>query len=146
VSSSSSSDRAAAHDAVAAQLTQAFALLANQATPAHRALARRLGPRRVRINIDRESFDVIADGGAPRVAAAAGPVTVSISTSRKVVRDVLAGRRTMADALRDDSLRAFGALRDLVAVLAALDAFVHGAVRCESMSELFDAFQKERVA
>ena len=42
--------------------------------------------------------------------------------------------------------RARGALRDLVAVLAALDAFVHGAVRCAAMSDLFDEFQTERVA
>jgi hypothetical protein len=58
------------------------------------------------------------------------------------VRSVLAGDRSLADALRDDALVARGSLRDLVTVLAALDAFVHGAVRCREMPELFEEFQE----
>jgi hypothetical protein len=52
----------------------------------------------------------------------------------------------MAQALWRDELRARGALRDLVAVLHALDAFVHGALRCPQLAVQFDEFQSERVA
>jgi hypothetical protein len=71
---------------------------------------------------------------------------VAIGTSRATIREVLAGTTTMDEALHTDGLEARGTLRDLVAVLAALEAFVHGALRCEHMAELFDEFQTERVA
>jgi hypothetical protein len=109
-------------------------------------MARRLGRLRVRISVDDEVFEVAREEDTVRVSDADGSATVFIETSRAVVRDVLSGRCTLAATLREDALRARGALRDLVAVLAALEAFVHGAVRCEGLAALFDEFQTERVA
>jgi hypothetical protein len=131
---------------VAAQLAEAFDLLVRHVPAAHRELGRRLGRVRVRIGVDDERFDVTAHDGVLCVNEVEGDESVSIDTSRTVIADVLGGRRRLSDALRDDTLRARGALRDLVAVLSALEAFVQGAVRCSGMTALFDAFQRERVA
>ena len=59
---------------------------------------------------------------------------------------MLAGRRTLADAVRADEVRAEGRLAGLVSLLEALEAFVHGAVRCDAIAQLYDEFQSERVA
>lgn len=146
VSSSSSTDLDPASAHVAGRLAHAFGILAAEAQTAHGEIARRLGERRVRIAIDDEVFDVTVMQGEPRVCEPHGDALVTIATSRALVRDVLAGRCSVAEALRDDSLRARGALRDLVAALGALEAFVHGAVRCKAMPALFQEFQTERVA
>jgi hypothetical protein len=146
VSSSSSTDRIPAPSPVATQLARAFALLAGEVPSIHTEVAARLGTVRVRLTVDDEVFDVANIDGAPRVIDAVDDASVTIATTQAVVRDVLAGGRTMAEVVRDDALRALGPLRDLVAVLAALDAFVHGAIRCHAMSALFDEFQTERVA
>jgi hypothetical protein len=146
VSSNCSTDARADASTVAAQLTRAFELLAYDCCAAHTEMARRLGERRVRIGVDDETFDVASLRGLVRVCDPEGDALVTIDTSRALVRQVLAGACTLEQALRNDSLRARGALRDLVAVLAALEAFVHGAVRCAAMPQLFDRFHTERVA
>jgi hypothetical protein len=140
VSSSSSTS-----PTIATQLEVAFALLARSVPTALDEIARRLGTRRVRITVDDEAFDVIATDKL-RVTSPTDEADVTIATSRATIRDVLAGITTMDEALHTDGLEARGTLRDLVAVLNALEAFVHGAVRCEHMAELFDEFQTERVA
>jgi hypothetical protein len=144
--SSSSSTEALADRTVAAYLERAFGILAHDAPVAHAEIARRLGAARVHIQIDDEAFEVACARDQPQVLFASGNATVVIETTHECVRDVLAGRTTLAGALHGDALRARGALRDLVAVLGALDAFVHGAVRCGEMSAIFDEFQTERVA
>jgi hypothetical protein len=127
-------------------LTSAFELLARDVQAAYTEIARRLGERRVRISVDGETFDVAAPEGLARVCRPEGDPVVTIETTRALVRQVLAGACSLEQALHDDSLRARGTLHDLVAVLAALEAFVHGAVRCEAMPKLFDQFQTEKVA
>lgn len=144
MSSSSSTEVAPTTTGTGARLARAFVIVAGDAEQAHDAIGRRLGTRRVRIRIDDEAFDVVAVHGAPQVSQVEGDASVTIETSRHLVREVLGGRVTVAEALRTDDLRARGALRDLAAVLSALEAFVHGAVRCDAMPELFDEFQKER--
>ena len=146
MSSNSSTEPRPGAPAVATQLTSAFDFLACEVPAAHTEMARRLGERRVRIRVDNETFDVAALRGLVRVCVPEGDPPVAIDTSRALVRQVLAGACSLEQALRDDRLRARGALRDLVAVLSALEAFIHGAVRCEAMPKLFDEFQTEKVA
>jgi hypothetical protein len=146
VSSSCSTEPSPPEAAVGPQLARAFSLLGRNAPAAHDEIARRLGAVRVRIRVDDEVFDVARKRSVPRVCAAEGSASVSIDTTRAVVRDVLTGRRMMAEVIRVDALRVRGALRDLVATLAALEAFVHGAVRCAAVADLFDEFLTERVA
>jgi hypothetical protein len=147
VSSSSSTDTAwSAPGSIATRLAAAFDHLACDTPELHRALAEALGALRARIRVDDEVFDVVAVRRAPTVCAVHGTASVSIDTSRAVVHDVLGGRVTMAEALRDDTLRVRGALRDLVAVLHAIETFVHGAVRSRSVAALFQEFQEEGVA
>ena len=131
---------------IATLLEQAFSVLQRDCPRAHSAMAKRLGNTTVRISVDDEVFDVCVEDGAPRVRAPDGEATVSVRTTRPAVRAVLAGRRTLADAVRADEVRAEGRLAGLVSLLEALEAFVHGAVRCDAIAQLYDEFQNERVA
>jgi hypothetical protein len=130
---------------VATQLAVALDALARESTATHRQMLRRLDGVRVRIRVDDERFDFATDAarGLVHVEPVAGDAHVTIETSRAVVREVLAGRDTLAGALRTGALTALGALHDLVAVLSALEAFVHGAVRSRATAALFEDFQAE---
>jgi len=130
---------------VATQLSGAFNALARESTVTHRQMLRRLDQVRVRIRVDDELFDIATDAarGVVQVEQVDGEARVTIATSRAVVHDVLAGRRTLPEVLREGTLTAYGALRDLVAVLSALEAFVHGAVRSRATAELFEDFETE---
>jgi hypothetical protein len=132
---------------VAAQLARAFDALARESAGSYREVLRRLDHLRVRIRVDDERFDVATDAarGLVQVDRAAGDARVTIETTRAVVRDVLAGRCTLAEVLRAGSLTACGTLRDLVAVLHALEAFVHGAARSRETARMFGDFQTEGV-
>jgi hypothetical protein len=143
---SSSSTEPKASPAVATLLDRALMLLARDAPDAHNELARRLGDGHVRICIDAEVFDVECVNGSVRVFAPHGAPSVVVETTRAVVHEVLGGQRTIVTALHGDELRARGSLRNLITVLTALEAFVHGAVRSGAVAELFDDFQSERVA
>jgi hypothetical protein len=129
---------------VAPLLERAFAAIRHDCPGAHAALARRLAGATVRLAVDDEVFDVDVHGGAPRVRAPEGPPSVSVRTSRAAVSDVLAGRRSLADAVWADDVEVTGSLGDLVDVLEALEAFVHGAVRSGEATRLLDEFQGER--
>ena len=96
--------------------------------------------------MDDEVFDVRVEDGIPCVRVPDGEASVWVRTTRAAVQAVLAGRATLADAVRADEVRAEGRLPDLVALLEALEAFVHGAVRCDEIAQLYDDFQSERVA
>lgn len=146
MSSSSSADAGGSAGPFATLLERAFDLLRAGCPRAHAEVARRLGGSTVHLSVDDEVVGVSVQEGALRVRLPDGEATVSVHTTRAAVRAVLAGRRTLADAVRTDAVRAEGRLPDLVALLGALDAFVHGAVRCGKIAQLYDEFQSERAA
>lgn len=146
MSSSSFADAGGPAAPIATRLARAFDELRGGCPRAHAEMARRLGDSTVRLSVDDEVFDVHVQEGAPRIRPPHGTPTVSVCTTRAAVRAVLAGRRRLADAVRSDEVRAEGGLRDLVALLEALEAFVHGAVRCDKIAQLYDDFQREGVA
>jgi hypothetical protein len=124
-------------------LERAFDVLRGGCPRAHAEMARRLGSATVRLAVDEETFDVRVGRGAPRIYPPDGMPTVLVRTTRAALRAVLAGRRTLADAVRADEVRAEGRLPDLVALLGALEAFVHGAVRCDAIALLYHDLQSE---
>jgi hypothetical protein len=145
VSSSYSTDDETATTTVSEQLACALDAISRESTVTYGQMLRRLDRVRVRIRVDDELFDVASDAarGFMRVEAVDGDARVAIETSRAVVRNVLAGRSTLAEVLRSGALTANGTLRDLVAVLSALEAFVHGAIRSRATAALFGDFQTE---
>ncbi len=146
MSSSSFADAGGPVAPVATLLTRAFEVLGSGCPRAHAEMARRLGSATVRLAVDDETFDVRVERGAPRIYPPDGMPTVLVRTTRAALKAVLAGRRTLADAVRADEVRAEGRLPDLVALLGALEAFVHGAVRCDKIARLYDDFQREGAA
>jgi hypothetical protein len=131
---------------IATLLKQAFDVLRGGCPDAYAAMTRRLSRAIVRVSVDGETFDVRVEQGCLRVLHPDGDASVWVRTSRTAVHAVLAGGRTLADAVRADELSALGRLPDLVALLDALEAFVHGAVRCDEIAQLYHDFQSERVA
>jgi hypothetical protein len=107
-------------------------------------MARRLGGTVVRITVDEEIFDVRVDDDAVCVRTTDGSAGVAVSVSRVAVQEVLAGR-TLVNAVQAGDVRVCGGLRDLVALLDALEAFVHGAVRCDAIAQVYNDFQMEGV-
>jgi hypothetical protein len=146
VSSSSFTDAEAVPVSIATMLDRAFAHMELGCPMAFDEIARRLAGVTVRLAVDEETFDVRVADGAPRVGPPVGVAGVEVTTSRAAVRAVLSGETTLAEAVRADRVRATGRLVDLVALLDALDAFVHGAVRSEGIEQLYDDFQHEGVA
>ena len=146
MSSSSLVDDGRTTAPIATLLERAFEVLLGACPRAHAEMARRLGESTVRLCVDGEVFDVRVEKGAPRVHPPHGEASVRVRTTRAAVRSVLAGRRTLADAVCADEVRVEGRLADLVTLLEALEAFVHGAVRCDEVAQLYDEFQNERVA
>ena len=146
VSSSSFADARGSDAPIATLLAQALDGLRGGCPGACAAMARRLGASTVRLSVDDETFDVRVERGCPRVFHPDGDATVWVRTSRATVHAVLAGRCTLACAVRADELSALGPLPALVSLLDALQAFVHGAVRCDAIAQLYHDFQSERVA
>ena len=146
MSSSSLVDDGRTTAPIATLLERAFEVLRGACPRAHAEMARRLGESTVRLSVDGEVFDVRVEKGIPRVHSPHGEASVCVRTTRAAVRSVLAGRRTLADAVCADEVRVEGRLADLVTLLEALEAFVHGAVRCDEVAQLYDEFQNERVA
>ena len=143
MSSSSFADAGGPEAPIATLLTRSFEVLGSGCPRAHAEMARRLGASTVRLSVGDEVFDVHVERGAPRVRPPDGTPTVSVCTTRVAVQAVLAGRRRLADAVRADEVRVEGRLPHLVALLEALEAFVHGAVRCDQIARLYDDFQRE---
>jgi hypothetical protein len=145
VSSSYSTDDETTTTTVSEKLARALDAISRESTVTYGQMLRRLDRVRVRIRVDDELFDVASDAarGLMRVEAVDGDACVVIETSRAVVRNVLAGRSTLAEVLRSGALTAHGTLRDLVAVFSALEAFVHGAIRSRATAALFGDFQTE---
>jgi hypothetical protein len=146
VSSSSFADAVGPEAPIATMLERAVDVLRGGCPRAHAEMARRLGSATVRLAVDDETFDVRVERGAPRIRPPDGMPTVLVRTTRPALRAVLAGRRTLADAVRADEVRAEGRLPDLVTLLGALEAFVHGAVRCDAIALLYRDLQSERAA
>ena len=146
VSSSSCADACGSEAPISTLLEQALDGMRGGCPDAYAAMTRRLTRATVRVTVDGETFDVRVDQGCLRVVQPDREATVWVRTTRAAVHAVLAGRRTLADAVRADELSALGRLPDLVALLDALEAFVHGAVRCDEIAQLYHDFQSERVA
>ena len=146
MSSSSSTEDRRPEEPIATLLARAFETLQSDCPRAYARMVQRLGESTVRVTVDDETFDIRVEHDVARVLDPRGSTAVSIRTSRATVRDVLAGQATLTDALYGDELRADGRLTDLVAVLEALEAFVHGAARCDTIAQLYHEFQSKRVA
>jgi hypothetical protein len=129
-------------------LQQALALLHAESPVHFEATRRRLAGRAILIRIagdvavcvhlDGTDTDWVArfDGGNRPAAVAA----VEIATSRADLESFLRGAFTLEEGLEANRLDVRGALDDVLAFLEALNAWLHGALRCPSFPPLHQRF------
>jgi hypothetical protein len=119
---------------VAELLRRSLRLLLAEVPDSHRHLVATLGTLTVEVTVDGETFQVrtdrvdvlVADGGAP------GGAAVRVRASWGAVRELLDGRRALAEAVESDRVRVDGTLDDVVRAHDVLLAYAHAAVRAPS--------------
>ena len=123
-------------------LAESLALLEREAPECARRLAARLRGLPVDLSVDREALALQSDGARVRLAPPGDdPAPVALVTTRAVIAAVLDGRLLLTDAVLADRIAVRGPLSDLLTCHAALQDYVHGAVRSPSFPALLDRFR-----
>jgi len=129
----------ATESAFATFLARSLELLLEQ-SPAHfLAVRRRMRGLSVRIAIDGEAPVRVQLDARPFVGPDAHADIVA-GVARQHLAALLDGALTIEDAVDDDRLRLQGALDGLLSFLDALEAWIHGAVRCPAFPTLYREF------
>lgn len=130
-------------------LARALRTLDDEVPAAARRFAATFGRREVDVRIDEEALSLRGDGGQvvvrPRERGGSPrPADATIRTTAGALVRVCRGERSVLEALVDGTLEVRAGLDALLALEAAMRAFVVGALRSPSAPQLLDAL--ERVA
>ncbi|HEY7371844.1 MAG TPA: hypothetical protein VIF57_06665 [Polyangia bacterium] len=128
-------------------LQESIAILARE-SPAHLAATRNaLGQTIVRISVAGEAPARLVPGrGHDWVQAAEGPAAVEARLDIATLFEVLDGALTVEQAVRGDRLAISGGVDDLLRGHDALGAWLHGALRCPSFTELLQRMRNQYAA
>ena len=126
----------------AAYLTESLDRIAGDVPWAYAAILARLGARVVRVRLSGEALTIRGDGGRVRLGDD-GSGDVEVSTVRAELVALADGEMTLEEAVTAERLELRGRVDDLMAGLLALEAYLHGAVRCPELSGLMDAFRED---
>jgi hypothetical protein len=119
---------------------EALAVLARERPDAHVALRAALGERTIALDFGEHDRAAIRDGVIVELATDA---TVEVVTSARTLHGLLHGSIAPLDAVLDDRLFVRGAAGDLIAVAAAMNVFLQGALRCAAMPALAGQLERE---
>ena len=129
---------------IATNTEQALAIVGSEQPALATRLASGLGPRVVRVDVDDEHFDIVADRGRVRVRPCSTEGSdVHARTSVRTLKAVLAGTSSLDDAILSDAIELFGDPDELVELEDLLALFVNAAVRSPSMAALWERFVAE---
>jgi hypothetical protein len=120
-------------------LRRSLDVLANEAPQHFSIVRRRMRGLAVNIGIDGPPSLRVQLDAEPWVGPAA-PAPVRAEIAARDMTAVLAGLLTIEQALDTGGLLLQGELDHLLGFLDALSAWIHGAVRCESMPGLYAAY------
>ncbi len=112
--------------------SEALACLMRECPRAHGAMRTAISDRRVRLEIGRDTFDLVA--GA--VAAPHGEASLLIRSDAATVSELVHGELDLVDALVTDRVHVRGDIDAVLAASTAMTAFLAGALRCDSMPAL----------
>jgi hypothetical protein len=121
-------------------LERSLRLLELEAPHAAAALRARLGDLSLSLCVDREALVLKRVGEHLLVATEGATIRAELCTSRRALRSLLNGERTLLDAVLQDQLTLQGPLADLLALDDCLQRYLQGAVRCPSFPELLATF------
>lgn len=123
-------------------LTAALDAVRAEVPDLYKASAAAFGGHVVAAEVDDEQLALVRAGETLRVVAEADAPTVSARTSNAALCEILAGRRTILEALWADELELRGGLTDLLALERALHLFVQGAVRAPSLPKILASYRR----
>jgi hypothetical protein len=141
------------NDSVEALVDDALQCILQECPAAYRAMAIALGPRRVDLDVDGESLELLfvpeaTDetlqrqltelGDEPSATSAA----IKIQTSAASIHQILIGDRDALDAILADDIEVVASPEDLIRASEAGMLFVKGAVRCQSMPPLLSRLKR----
>jgi hypothetical protein len=121
-------------------VAQALRVLARERPDAHAAFRALLGDRSIALAFGDDDRATIRDGAV--VDGVADP-TVEVTTSARTLHGLLHGAVAPLDAVLDDRLFVRGDADDLIAVAAAMNVFLQGALRCAAMPALAGQLERE---
>jgi hypothetical protein len=103
-------------------------------------VARRLGKRSVKIEVDGERLCIVGDGVELAIATSALHPAASAVGSSVALRAILEGVHTLDSAILADAITLQGSLSELAAFYETLHAYFSSAVRCPSFAQLLDEY------
>lgn len=127
-------------------LSAALATVRRETPDLYAATARAFGPRTVSATVDDESLAIVRDGDALRIVAPTPSPTVAARSTHAALCEILAGQRTILDALWHGALDLRGTVDDLLALEHALRTFLQGAVRSPGLPEILRSFRNHPAA
>ncbi|MDQ2642685.1 MAG: hypothetical protein M3020_02635 [Myxococcota bacterium] len=121
-------------------LRRSLDVLSREAPRAAGALCELLSKIRLCVSVDGERLSLVVARGRLGVYPVQRLGDTFLATRRATLVDLLEGRRSLLDAVLDDSVELRGAVDDLLVVDQALLTYLHGAVRSQSFPELLREF------
>lgn len=123
------------------QLLDSVTVLREDTRDLYERMCTCLGSRVVQIIVDDEPVTLDAASGALTLSERE-PV-VRATASREAILEVLDGKRTLEEAVLAERIELFGRVDDLLAFHAALQSYVHGAVRSPRFPRLLRRFRSQ---
>lgn len=127
-------------------LATSFELLEREMPALYARMCELLAPRRVVLNVDRESVALAFSRRQARFVEIPETAEVHVATTSRAVLRVIDAQNDLMAAVLADELHVRGELDDLVAFHDGLLAYVHGAVRAPSFPQLlreYRAFERK---
>ena len=123
-------------------LAASFSSLRAEVPEAYAAMCGALAPRALALDVDGESVTLRFEPLRVVEVADADSVSVSLSTSRQTILDVIDARHSLVSAALAGRLDLRGAPSDVAAFHDAFIRYVQGAVRAPSFPKLLDDFRR----
>lgn len=120
-------------------LDAALEALRAEAPKAYALLLRALAPTGLLLCVDGETQVLAVVQGAHRLSTR-GTAAASLRTARTALVELLEGRRTLLDAVLDESIEIRGTPERVAALHDALVAFFAGSVRSRSLPALLSSY------
>ena len=111
------------------------------------SMARAIGATRVVLRVDGEIAAVACDGGEVALsrgapAKASGAPTATLTTTTRVLLDLLDGRRTLLSAVESNAMRVRAQPADAAGLFDALGCFVEGVARGGDPASVVQRFRR----
>jgi hypothetical protein len=119
---------------------EALQVLARERPDAYAAFRAALADRTISLAFADDDRAAIRDGA---IGDFTPDATVEVTTSARSLHALLHGAIAPLDAVLGDELFVRGAACDLIAVSAAMDIFLRGALRCAAMPALAGKLERE---